>query len=203
MKAKIIIPVIALLLFLSGCVVFSFYPLYTDNDLFANDLLVGEWVDGDSAVWKFDFHYNGRELPENRDSTAFILRIKEKGSTDFEEAKMMIHIVKLGGTYFLDFYASDYLDTQDLNLRDFHLMPVHSFAKLDIKGDKAVIRWFNPEWLQDLIKQNRIRIHHERNDDYILLTAQTAELQKFVLKYVNSAEAFDEGLDAKLHRIRK
>jgi hypothetical protein len=59
MKPKIIISVVAMLLFLSGCVVFSFYPLYTEKDLFANDLLVGEWLDGDSAVWKFDFNYKG------------------------------------------------------------------------------------------------------------------------------------------------
>lgn len=203
MKPKIIIPILILFLFFSGCVVFSFYPLYTEKDLFPNDLLVGEWMDNDSAVWKFDFNYNGKQLPDNKDSTAFILQIKEKGSTDFGHGKMIIHIVKLGGTYFLDFYATDYLDKQDLTVLDFHLVPVHSFAKLDIKGDKAIIRWFDPKWLQELIEKNRIRIHHENNGDYILLTAQPAELQKFVLKYVNSEEAFEDGLNAALHRISK
>ncbi|MGV8134189.1 MAG: hypothetical protein AB2L20_03160 [Mangrovibacterium sp.] len=203
MKTKITIPLVTLFLFLSGCVVFSFYPLYTPKDLFPNDLLVGEWLDGDSSVWKFDFNYRGKRLPENRDSTSFTLQIKNKGQTDFEEGEMTIHIVRLGGAYFLDFYASDYPDKQDLTLLDFHLMPVHSFAKLDTKGDKAIIRWFNPKWLQELIEKNRIRIHHENNGDYILLTAQPAELQKFVLKYVNSVEAFEDGLDAELHRIKR
>jgi len=203
MKTKIFVPVVTLLLFLSGCVVFSFYPLYTERDLFANDLLVGEWIDSDSSVWKFDFNYRGKQLPENRDSTAFILQFRQKGQSDFENGKMIVHIVKLGGTYFLDFYALDYLDKKDLTVLDFHLMPVHSFAKLNVKGDKAVIRWFDPKWLQELIEQNRIRIHHENSDDYILLTAQPAELQKFVLKYVNSVEAFDDGLDAELQRIKK
>lgn len=202
MKTKIFFPV-ALLLFLSGCVVFSFYPLYTEKDLFANDLLVGEWLDGDSSVWKFDFNYKGKRLSENRDSTAFILQFKQKGQSEFENEKMIVHIVKLGGTHFLDFYASEYLDKKELTVLNFHLMPVHSFAKLDINGDKAVIRWFDPKWLQKLIEQNRIRIHHENSGDYILLTAQPAELQKFVLKYVNSVEAFEDGLDAELQRIKK
>jgi hypothetical protein len=203
MKPKIIISVVAMLLFLSGCVVFSFYPLYTEKDLFANDLLVGEWLDGDSAVWKFDFNYKGDRKPENRDSTAFILQIKEKGPADFGKSKLLVHIVRLAGNYFLDFYVTDYLDGQDVTIFDFHLIPVHSFAKLEMKGNRAVIRWYDPEWLKKLITQNRIRIHHENNGDYILLTAQPAELQKFVVKYVNSEEAFKDGLDAELHRIRK
>jgi hypothetical protein len=109
----------------------------------------------------------------------------------------------VSGNYFLDFYVTDYLDGQDVTIFDFHLIPVHSFAKLEMKGNRAVIRWYDPEWLKKLITQNRIRIHHENNGDYILLTAQPAELQKFVVKYVNSEEAFKDGLDAELHRIRK
>jgi hypothetical protein len=61
MKTKTILPIAALFLFLSGCVVFSFYPLYTEKDLFPNDLLVGEWIDDDSTVWKFDFNYKGKD----------------------------------------------------------------------------------------------------------------------------------------------
>ena len=35
---------------------------------------------------------------------------------------------------------------------------------------------------------------HEKNDDFILLTAKPDELQKFVTKYVNSEEAFKDGM---------
>ena len=51
-----------------------------------------------------------------------------------------------------------------------------------------------------LIKENKIRIHHEETDDIILLTAKPKELQKFVTKYVNSVEAFDGGMEAVLIR---
>ncbi len=203
MNTKTILPIFVLFLFLSGCVVFSFYPLYTEKDLFPNVLLVGEWLDDDSTVWKFDFHYKGKRLPENRDSTSFSLQFKEKGSPDFGHSKMTIHIVKLDKDYFLDFYVTDYLDQDKITIPDLHLVPVHSFAKLDIREDQAIITWFDPEWLKTLIEQNRIRIHHENNGDYILLTARPAELQKFVIKYVNSEEAFKNGLNAELHRIGK
>ena len=36
MKPKILFPLVLLAFVLSGCFVFSFYPLYTDQDLFPN-----------------------------------------------------------------------------------------------------------------------------------------------------------------------
>lgn len=201
MKSKSLLLITLILVFLSGCVVFSFYPLYTEEDLFPNDLLVGEWVDSDSAIWKFDFNYHGKPLPENRDSTSFILKIKEKEDLDFGEQAFLIHIIKLEGIYFLDFYLEEYLDDDNLTIFDLHVVPVHSFAKLELNDGQAKLNWFSPDWLEDLIKQNRIRIHHENNGEHILLTAKPRELQKFVIKYVNSDEAFEDGMDAELHRI--
>ncbi len=77
MKSKNLYLIALLFVFLSGCIVFSFYPLYTDDDLYANDLLLGEWLDSDSSVWQFEFNYKGEHKAENLDSTAYILRVKE------------------------------------------------------------------------------------------------------------------------------
>ena len=203
MKLKNWLFVILLLLFFSGCVVFSFYPLYTEKDLFANDLLTGKWVDKDSAIWKFEHSYKGKNLPENIDKTAYILKIKENDEKDYSKASLLVHVVKLDGNYFLDFYLEDYFNNDDLSLFDFHVLPVHTFAKLELKKDSAYINWFNQDWLKNLIHENRIRIHHEDNGEHILLTAKQQELQKFVIKYVNSTEAFEDGLDAALRKTGK
>ena len=68
------------------------------------------------------------------------------------------------------------------------------------ENEKININWYDHNWLSDLIEENKIRIHHEANDDYVLLTAKPRELQKFVTKYVNSEEAFEDGLEAILTR---
>ncbi len=203
MKPRIVFSVLIILLLFSGCVVFSFYPLYTKDDLFPNDLLLGEWIDGDSAIWKFEYKYNGEHKPENVDSTAYILHIKEKDTNELSYQSLLVHIVKLEGNYFLDFYLEDYFKDDNVNFFDLHVLPVHSFAKVELKEDQAYIRWFDPDWLKKLIDQNRIRIHHENNGEHILLTAKPAELQKFVIKYVHSEEAFKDGLDADLYRMQK
>ena len=197
MKNKIWITILLLALFFSGCVVYSFYPLYTKDDLFPNDILTGNWVDNDGTHWDFEHAYFGKKVPENIDSTSYILNLKTK---DDEKSEFSVHIIKLGGHYFLDFYLEDFLDNKELTLADFHIVPVHTFAKLTVKQDTLQINWFDQDWLEDLIKENKIRIHHENNGDYILLTAKPGELQKFVTKYVNSEEAFKDGMEALLVR---
>lgn len=202
MKRKNLLSVAVVLFLFSGCVVFSFYPLYTEKDLFANDLLLGKWIDGDSTIWNFEYHYKGKKLPENIDSTAYVLRLREKDSNQLSEAELLVHVIQLDEHYFLDFYLKEYGDKNSPDLFDFHMLPVHTFAKLIFKNDSTYINWFDQGWLSDLIEENRIRIHHESNDDHILLTARPQELQKFVRKYVNSEEAFKDGLNAQLRKLK-
>ncbi len=197
MKARTILTALIFTLFLSGCMVYSFYPLYTKDDLFANNILTGEWKDEDGTQWIFKHPAMGGKNEVKSDSTSYILKVVEKDSS---ESYFTIHIIKLGGHYFLDFYLKDFMDDKELTLASFHSIPVHTFAKLTVAGNKLQINWFDQGWLEDLITENKIRIRHEKNDDFVLLTAKPRELQKFVSKYVNTEEAFKEGMNIVLTR---
>lgn len=201
MKLRILTPLAIIAIILSGCFVFSFYPLYTEEDLFPNDLLLGEFYDSDSALWHFEHKIIGKEEDHKVDSTCYILTIKEEDKEEVK-ASFQVKIIKLSDNYFLDFYLEEYEYSHgdDPNLFDLHLIPVHTFARVSIDQDSIQIRWFDPQWLEGLIKENKIRIHHENNGEHILLTAKPKELQKFVIKYVNSEEAFKGGLDEELIR---
>ena len=197
MKTRNFLFILFVALFFSGCIVYSFYPLYTEKDLFANEILTGIWIDGDSAEWKFEHPYIGKELPENLDKTSYVLNLKDKNG---KASEFKVHIIKLGGHYFLDFYLEEFLDDDELDLASFHIVPVHTFAKVSFSKNQLHINWYDQDWLEKLIKANKIRIRHEYNGDYILLTASPKELQKFVTKYVNSEEAFNDGMEAILTR---
>ena len=197
MKTRNVLISFVLILFFSGCVVYSFYPLYTKKDLFANDLLTGNWMDKDSTNWSFEHVKTGSKENLKTDSTSYVLMVKDK---DGKESKFSVHIVKLGGHYFIDFYLEDFYDNQNLDLASFHIVPVHTFAKVVINKNQLQINWFDQNWLEKLIKENKIRIRHEYNGDYILLTASPKDLQKFVSKYVDSEEAFKDGIEAVLNR---
>ncbi len=201
MKRKSLFFTALFFVFFYGCFVYSFYPLYTNDDLFANDLLVGEWIDSDSTIWKFDFNDRGEHLPDNRDSTAFILQMKEKDSPDFHAHQFLVHVIRLDGTYFLDFYLEEYFDEDNFTMFDLHVLPMHTFARLELEEDGAEIRWFAPDWLEEMLKENPAAIRHENNGNHILITAKTEELQQFFIQYANSEDAYGEGVDAQLRRI--
>ena len=207
-KRNLILIAIIGLLF-SGCVVYSFYPLYTKKDLFPNDILLGEWYESDEQEvkyetdlgWSFKHRYVGQKEKGVIDSTSYLLTVKTEEQGKNVVSEFNVHVIKLGGQLFLDFYLDDFQGTwEEITLASFHIIPVHTFAKLTVEEDKLIINWFDQEWLGDLIEENKIRIHHEKNDDFTLLTAKPKELQKFVTKYVNSEEAFKDGLEVVLQR---
>ena len=128
-----------------------------------------------------------------------MMKLKYKDDAAFRESEFRVCVVKLGGTYFLDFYMEDFMG-DDIELETLQIIPVHTFAKLSFTENELQINWFDQGWLEELIKENRIRIHHEHNGDFILLPAQPAELQKFVKKNVHSKDAFKDGMEASLTR---
>ena len=208
MKARNLFIVGIIALFLSGCVVYSFYPLYTEKDLFANDMLIGEWFESDDqevkfydgdTEWSFKHPYIGKKENGIIDSTSYVLNLKTVEQGEKIESEFRVHVIKLGEYYFLDFYLEDF-GGDEVTLATFHIVPVHTFAKLTVEDDRLIINWFDQDWLDELIRENKIRIHHEQNDDFILLTAKPKELQKFVTKYVNSEDAFKDGLEVVLRR---
>jgi hypothetical protein len=171
------------ILFLSGCIP-SIHPLYSDEDIVFKTELLGSWAEGD-AKWVF----------EQRGENGYLLKYYEKENffrdtatfSDFE-----VTLLKLGNNYYLDFYPgeNDQLDFSSLLIAT--LLPVHIFAKVDFVDEGVEISFFDRDWLEELLDENRIRIAHEKTSEYFVLTASTDELQKFVIKYSDVEDAFVE-----------
>lgn len=191
MKWRIILGLFALSTF-SSCI-FTFHPLYSDDVLVDVPGLEGQFID---KIRFFGF--------ETSDSTIWTFTREEKGVYDLEivdgEASggMEVHAVKLGGEFFLDFKV-DEVETEDIpDFVLFHLVPMHSFAKIRVQEAELQLWFIDAEWAQDNLEKHRIRIDHERRVDedgeteLILLTADTEHLQKFAEKYARYDEAFDD-----------
>lgn len=209
MKTKKIIFLLILVVSLSGCVVYSFYPIYTNKDLFPNDILTGEWSENEGtqvnnetySSWSFKHPFKGKGKNVEIDSLSYILTLKTKEDSTVKSSEFIVHLIELDSVYLLDFYMENYMpNNENVSFASFHVIPVHTFAKLTVEKNKLTINWFDQDWLTDLINENKIRIKHENNGDIVLLTAQPDEMQKFVKKYINSPEAFEEGLSVELIR---
>jgi hypothetical protein len=195
---KKLIALSCLCILLTQCVP-SIHPLYTEKDLVLDDRLVGKWWEGKDA----DDRWNFTKLPDKE--KGYLLELTQKDGKQFV---FEAHLVKLGEEYYLDFLphsSSQELSSQSVKSyfpEDFytiHFIPAHTFAKVLINNNSVEIRLFDSEWIDKLIREGKIRIKHESVGELQILTASTAELQKFILKYGQDESAFSEKI--KLERI--
>jgi len=214
MKKQHIIPFILAIIFFSGCTVFSFYPLYTDDVLITDHRIIGNWQSEsddpnskDTIIWEITFKEKinisnssspfGNGGKEIINKFTYTLNTYSKDNPE-DKALFVLHLVELEGQYYLDFFPDEWETTNDI--LSFHLMGVHTFAKVEI-GESMKFNWLDPEWLEELIDNDKIRIKHETNDSYTLLTAKSRELQKFMTKYSDDTTAYKDGLEYILKRI--
>jgi hypothetical protein len=197
MKTRNLFIIAVIAFFLSGCLILSFYPFYSEKDLFENDILTGKWIDEDSLVWDFTHPVIKTNNLETINKKTYNLNLADY---DFKITSYNVNLFKLDNTYFLDFYVEK-IENQpsapsknDVTWWSLHLLPVHTIAKLNIESDTLKISWFDVTWLEEQIKEKKIKINHENNGNNILLTAKTKDLQKMISKYAESEEAFKEGV---------
>ena len=223
MKRSLIISIIISLICITSCTVLSFYPLYTVDKLIIDDRITGKWLsldnNNDSLVWEISFDgknksseskSTGEPIPEFLDKTIENMKIKKKANNyryslklyEFgypeSEVKFNLHIVKLEDKTYLNFFPENFDVNNDI--MSFHLMPVNTFAKVEI-GEQVEIHWFSSEWLEEKFKKNKIRIKHEKNENYTLLTAKPKELQKFFIKYSDDEGAYSKDMHYNLTRL--
>jgi len=199
MKLQVWLGALMLSFLLGSCLIYSFYPLYTTRDLFVNSLLLGTWEDEDSTLWKFEhIPPNYRKL--KGDSTGYRLKIKAMGE-EWIDKSLEVRLIKLGKNYFADFYIHDYPDSEEADFFDYHLIPAHTFARVEFHGETVRMHWFNEEWFREQFKRSKPRMKFLDSSDLILLYGNTRQLQRFVRKYADSAEAFDQGIQFTLYRM--
>lgn len=199
MKRQFLLLMLMLAALVQGCIVKSLHPFYQKSDLVYRSEMINSWEDQDGNRWKIN------AVKEERQAYEMIFM------KDGREASFLVHLFKLDESLYLDFrpLASD---GSVNDLFEMHLLPSHSVAKV-VKMDKDVveIKWFDEDWLRSLFNQNRIKISHEviidqnsgqDEDKSYVLTASTAELRKFLIKYGNDEAAFngDDALHLTLKR---
>jgi hypothetical protein len=189
MHLKINLLIVALLLGLSSCAVFSVHPLYDDSSLTTDDNLAGLWFNvSDSETYvriePVKNYYKNDILIKN----CYSLIRTDKGDTIWYEA----HYLKLQNDYYLDLYPikGGGIEPDEMMARNY--FPVHSFIKMELEPDKAIVFTFDENKLLQLFKQNRIRLQHEMIDEYVLITASTKDLQQFIEKYSADKGVFEK-----------
>jgi len=205
---------------LAGCVpVMSLHPLYTEGDTVFEEKVLGVWVDDPNeakAIWEFKRPDESKMEYELIFSNAegkkgiFTANLVKLGGRFFLDA------------YPKQFPCEvDDPNKTDWHFNAFFLVPVHTFIKIDcieplqtagkcFSEDEQVdadvlkklsadydgvlkLRLTDDEEFKKLLEQEPNAIQHEKTEnDGVILTASTRQLQEFVLKYADDERLFTD-----------
>jgi len=166
--------------FLTGCLVTSVYPFYQQKDLAFEPALLGGWSNSKEAGehWKFE-----------RESTN---AYKFTYTSDGKDSVMRAHFFKLGENSFLDMFT-----TEESGNSEPPPIPSHFLIRVFQVTPSPKLAALNYDWLKDLLNKepNSLRHHviadkDKPEDNRLILTADTAELQKFILKHLKTESAW-------------
>ena len=179
-RLKLLVFPFGILLLLSGCIVRSLHPLYTDENVIFDARLIGQWTEEDSKeIWEFS------QQGEQR----YKCVVYEE---DGEQSILVARLLEIKGKMFLDFFPTE-SDRQEGVFYQLHVLPVHSFAYVKQIEPTLQISFPSSDWLQELLEKNPDAIRHEvLGKDDIILSASTEALQTFWLAHLDTEDAFDE-----------
>jgi hypothetical protein len=177
----------AVVLGLAGCFVPSVNPLYTEKELVLDPTLIGSWGKTNEA---------GRWVFTSNGAKAYTWTSQESEGTNVFRA----HLLQLGEHRFLDALLVRTTEKwEGIGRASVVMRPAHLFFQVKMTNSTLRLSALNFEWLDTLLKANPQAVAHERIQEpdideseggRVLLTASTAELQRFMLKYAADTNAF-------------
>jgi hypothetical protein len=182
---------------LSGCLA-TLHPLFTEKDLAFDARLIGSWKtekDDDLLVFEKGTAANFSQAPapmQKLSDKGYFLTITEPGNQ--QPVRFYAFLTRIGKQTYLDYYPAETEAQRKYNgFYKQHYVKMHSFDRIRfLNGGSFETATFDQNHLERLIDEKKIRIQHEKHPDGgFIITAPTAELQQYVLKYGDTKEAYE------------
>ena len=179
---------------LVGCVR-SLHPIYTKSDVIFREDLIGTWKQADQeTTWQFT-----ESMEDDRDRAYRLVLTDDKARSGV----FLAHLVKLNDALFLDLYPVAPRE-ESSDFYKFHFQRVHTFLRLELRGENLLLAMMNPYWLEQHLRDHPDAISHTMvtplghpptsDDDNaferLMLTASTDQLQGFLRKHADDEHAF-------------
>ena len=188
MKRTILISAGLALTLVTGCVVTSVYPFYLEKDVVFEPALLGSW----QKAGQPDEHWTFARDQAN----GYLVTLASKDTTNVVQG----HAFKLHGEKFLDLSTAQW--KEDIQPEP---VPSHLLVRLGQIAPSLKMANLNYDWLRELVARNPKAIRHiviktgdKQEDRRVVLTADTAELQRFVIKHLKTKGAWDDSLELQM-----
>ncbi len=153
-------------------------PLFAEGDRVSEPAILGAWAsDGDEP-----FTVTIRAVEGD-----YALATGEKGRTG---RPIAVRLGRLGETLYWDATAGPSEDHE--GLRERHLLPVHSIARVRVEGERLVVAPLRSDWVKAALADGSLDTPHVEIEGEPLLTGSTDELQQLLLAHGDDEGAFAE-----------
>jgi len=183
MKTRRYVLAAAAALLLCSCIP-SVNPFFTEKDVGFDARLLGEWLGKEKSdepgTWRF----------ETTETNVYKLTVSEgKGKEGQFEARLF----KLKDEVFLDLIPADCeYATNQADLVAASMFPGHLLVRVSEVEPELHLAFFDFDWLEKYLEKNPTALAHRTEGKGMLLTAETRELQTFVLKHLGEGELFSK-----------
>lgn len=185
MKKAVIISLLFLMV-LSGCLIQSLSPFYTDDSLIQLPEIYGSWrlIRDDSGdvskanirPWRFTGSrittFDGRGL----------------------EAKLEVKYFSIDTTVFMDITAGDPYTSSISEIWAMHVAPVHTVVKVTIDKDTLILTPLNYDWFESALALHEITLPAIKLEtaDMTVFNPAPESWMAFLKKYKDKKEVFSE-----------
>ncbi|MCX6924015.1 MAG: hypothetical protein NT154_12520 [Verrucomicrobia bacterium] len=183
MKRMILISTGLALALVTGCVVTSVFPFYFEKDVVFEPALLGSWQQAGQTDERWQFAKDK--------GTGYRVTSLSKDTTNVLQGQLF----KLQGEKFLDLSTAPW--KEDIQPPP---VPSHLLVRITLASPALKMSFLNYEWLGKLVTENPNALRHifvksgdKPEDRRLILTADTAELQQFVIKHLKTEGAWNEG----------
>lgn len=184
---------------LNSCLL-TLYPIYTDKDVVFRESIIGHY----KKIKKDELEFMDIESLASYKGTLTpaISAIKNKGylvtmkdENGRVQTIMIAFVVGLNNGFYMDFMQVP-TPGRDAFFETMFL-PMHAVYRLRFEptGKNLSLQWFSSGFLTELIEKKKIRIRNEEINHDQVITASTADLQQYIIKYGNLAEAYEKELE--------
>ena len=170
---------------ITGCVVTSVYPYYHAKDVTFDEALLGKWIPADETNSNAGEFWTFEKVSER----TYKLTTFDSKTNQYDAV-----LFQLGGQTFLDCLTRERNDCST---------PNHILLRLESSQPQLKMVLLDYSWLSKLIEKEPRAIRHiivpteagtEGGGGNFTLTADTFELQRFILKHLKTKEAWAEPL---------
>jgi hypothetical protein len=179
---------------LTGCIP-SVFPFYTERDLVSNPRLIGRWEATREAeeLRKWEF--------EPGPATNYLLSVTDR---EGKAGRFNARLFRLRDATFLDLSPSECaFATNQTDLVACSVFPGHLLVRVEETDPGLKLAFFDFDWLGKYLQEHPAALAHHREDDRIVLTAGTADLQRFVLDHLAEGQLFDTPIELARQAARK